>query len=258
MPSKKSSNSKKKSTSKSQSKSEKSSAPQPQTVKRSTTLESQITTLNDFWRTLNFGTRKKLLHVDACSLLKKTKEQYQRVCSCTVCGRNKSILDRELDRLFTDYCKELAYQNHVDCVFNFCSTSNSSDRSKLRNNSRSPKTTKRTVISNGTEMLTTTTVKKSGNVRVIEKTVKYYSTTKVNPNDKASSPIIEDITEDNREKAISKQSQTNGSNTEPIDSKNGSQQNNQHLPPPPPIQPEDSQEDSVQYDFGKNLSISRE
>ena len=65
-------------------------------------------------------------------------------------------------------------------------------------------------------MLTTTTVKKNGNVRVIEKTVKYYSTTKFNPSDngfpaKSSSPIIEDITEDPKERSASTSTKNNTS-----------------------------------------------
>lgn len=219
-------------------------------------------------------------------MLKKIKAQYQRVCSCTVCGRNKTILDRELERLFTEYCKELAYPDHNnECQFNFCTTVDRS--SKLRNNNngnRTPKTTKRTVINkDGTEMLTTTTFKKSGNVRVIEKTVKYYSTTKFNPSDNngfpskpPSSPIIEDITDDSKERTVpSKQQQQNNTNTTDTTSttpstavsttstqnayQNGTVSQQNLPPPPPPYASEElPQEDLAQYEFGKNLSINKE
>ncbi|KAG2387745.1 hypothetical protein C9374_001339 [Naegleria lovaniensis] len=280
MPSKKSTHGKKKSnsSSKSQSKGDK-TAPQVSSSKRS---DSQTTSLHDFWRRLNSTTRKRLFNVDAYVLLKKIKAQYQRVCSCTVCGRNKTILDRELERLFTEYCKELAYPDHNnECQFNFCTTVDRS--SKLRNNNnsnRTPKTTKRTVINkDGTEMLTTTTFKKSGNVRVIEKTVKYYSTTKFNPSDnngfpsKPTSPIIEDITDDSKDRSAPSKQQINStadttSTTPSTTASTTSTQNvaqngtssQQNLPPPPPPYPSEelSQEDLAQYEFGKNLSISKD
>ena len=228
--------------------------------------------MNDFWNTLGFPTRKKLLQVHAFYLLRKIKEQHQRVCSCTVCGRNKVYLDRELERLFSAFCNLLVEQCSGSFVFNFCTSPAKFKTSKLRQHDQTPKTTKKTVRNvinkeGTTTEITKTTVKKNGNVHVIEKTVKYYSNTgKIIGNENnytmkaGSSPIIEDITEDTKERAAApKQHQSN-----PVSDSNGSQQtasaSQQHnLPPPPHQEPNDETEDDFfQYEFQKHLTISRD
>jgi hypothetical protein len=60
-----------------------------------------------FWQSLNNESRKKIIRIDRNELLKKIKEKYRHICSCSVCGRKRAVIDKEVERLYHDYCEEL-------------------------------------------------------------------------------------------------------------------------------------------------------
>jgi hypothetical protein len=62
-----------------------------------------------FWSSLNYAARKKIVRVEKQELLKKIKEKHKHICSCTVCGRKRAVIDREVERLYDQYCTELEY-----------------------------------------------------------------------------------------------------------------------------------------------------
>lgn len=61
----------------------------------------------NFWLSLDLGDRKKILRVEKYELLKRIKEKHRHICSCTVCGRKRAVIDREVERLYDQYCDEL-------------------------------------------------------------------------------------------------------------------------------------------------------
>jgi hypothetical protein len=62
-----------------------------------------------FWTSLSHTARKRIVRVEKQELLKKIKEKHRHICSCTVCGRKRAVIDREVERLYDQYCAELEY-----------------------------------------------------------------------------------------------------------------------------------------------------
>ena len=79
---------------------------QPQ-IQQATISKSERKAINQFWLSLDFHSRKKILQIQNSHLLKRIKEKHKHICSCTVCGRKRAVLDREIERFFEQYNEEL-------------------------------------------------------------------------------------------------------------------------------------------------------
>ncbi|KAL9644218.1 hypothetical protein ABK040_005679 [Willaertia magna] len=185
---------------------------------------TEYQTIAIYWKNLTTEDRKKLLNVNAHDLLRKIKEQHQRVCSCTVCGRNRAVLDREIERLFTDYCRELSFPNNIPFDFrkeHVAMNKSNNDRNGSSNGGNNPTnnnnnnghshhhTTKSRIVrrnGNTTEFTTkTTTVKNGSRIQVIEKTVKYISASANGSSTTTTTRIV-------NENKLNNNNNTNGSN----------------------------------------------
>jgi hypothetical protein len=63
--------------------------------------------IKEFWMSLAPDERKALVKLEKELVLKKIKEQQRQACSCSVCGRKRSIIEEELDILYEAYYGEL-------------------------------------------------------------------------------------------------------------------------------------------------------
>eukprot|EP00760_Papus_ankaliazontas_P023278 PhM_4_TR2014/c0_g1_i1/m.13410 len=60
-----------------------------------------------FWCDLSTKERLRLLSVDCISLLNNLKEECNGICTCSVCGGQRSTINAEIERLFKLYCEEI-------------------------------------------------------------------------------------------------------------------------------------------------------
>jgi hypothetical protein len=63
--------------------------------------------LKDFWLGLGDSQRQSLLRIEKESILREMREQQRHICSCSVCGRRRTVLEEELELLYDAYYSEL-------------------------------------------------------------------------------------------------------------------------------------------------------
>ncbi|KAL3897497.1 MAG: hypothetical protein SGCHY_003373 [Lobulomycetales sp.] len=63
--------------------------------------------LRSFWRSLPPADRKALLILDKSHVISRIKQQQRQACSCSVCGRKRSVVEDELEALYDAYYSEL-------------------------------------------------------------------------------------------------------------------------------------------------------
>ncbi len=51
--------------------------------------------------------RRELVRLEKEAVLKKMKEQQRHTCSCSVCGRRRTVIEEELEMLYDAYYEEL-------------------------------------------------------------------------------------------------------------------------------------------------------
>ncbi|KAK9386808.1 salt tolerance down-regulator-domain-containing protein [Lipomyces mesembrius] len=69
--------------------------------------------IKDFWLSLGEEDRRSLVKVEKEAVLRKMKEQQKHSCSCSVCGRKRTAIEKELEVLYDAYYEELEqYANH--------------------------------------------------------------------------------------------------------------------------------------------------
>ncbi|KAK9486717.1 salt tolerance down-regulator-domain-containing protein [Lipomyces starkeyi] len=69
--------------------------------------------IKDFWLSLGEEERRSLVKVEKEAVLRKMKEQQKHSCSCSVCGRKRTAIEKELEVLYDAYYEELEqYANH--------------------------------------------------------------------------------------------------------------------------------------------------
>lgn len=66
--------------------------------------------IGEFWVNLKPIRRRKIMEIEKNLLLREIKDNHRHVCSCSVCGRKRAFIDKEIERLFGDYCKELEHR----------------------------------------------------------------------------------------------------------------------------------------------------
>ena len=64
--------------------------------------------LRAFWLGLSDYERRDLVSIEKSAILREMKEQQRYVCSCSVCGRRRTVLEEELESLYDAYYEELA------------------------------------------------------------------------------------------------------------------------------------------------------
>ncbi|KAI9097365.1 salt tolerance down-regulator-domain-containing protein [Phlyctochytrium arcticum] len=60
-----------------------------------------------FWLQLGEEERRMLVQLEKEAVLKKMKEQQKQTCSCSVCGRKRTVIEEELEILYDAYYEEL-------------------------------------------------------------------------------------------------------------------------------------------------------
>ncbi|KAK9467732.1 hypothetical protein V1512DRAFT_235697 [Lipomyces arxii] len=63
--------------------------------------------IKDFWLSLGEDERRSLVKVEKEAVLRKMKEQQKHSCSCSVCGRKRTAIEKELEVLYDAYYEEL-------------------------------------------------------------------------------------------------------------------------------------------------------
>lgn len=63
--------------------------------------------LKEFWLGLGDSQRQSLLRIEKESILREMREQQRHICSCSVCGRRRTVLEEELELLYDAYYSEL-------------------------------------------------------------------------------------------------------------------------------------------------------
>ncbi|KAK9446577.1 uncharacterized protein V1518DRAFT_139101 [Limtongia smithiae] len=63
--------------------------------------------IKDFWLSLGEDERRSLVKVEKEAVLRKMKEQQKPDCDCSVCGRKRSAIEKELEVLYDAYYEEL-------------------------------------------------------------------------------------------------------------------------------------------------------
>jgi len=63
--------------------------------------------LKNFWLQLSDKERRELVKIEKAEILKEMKEQQRYICSCSVCGRRRTVLEEELETLYDAYYEEL-------------------------------------------------------------------------------------------------------------------------------------------------------
>ncbi|KAJ8099169.1 hypothetical protein POJ06DRAFT_129779 [Lipomyces tetrasporus] len=63
--------------------------------------------IKDFWLSLGEEERRSLVKVEKEAVLRKMKEQQKHSCSCSVCGRKRNAIEKELEVLYDAYYEEL-------------------------------------------------------------------------------------------------------------------------------------------------------
>lgn len=70
--------------------------------------------IRDFWMDLKEDERRALVKLEKEAVLKKMKEQQRQSCSCSVCGKKRSVIEQELEMLYDAYYDELeSYTNDL-------------------------------------------------------------------------------------------------------------------------------------------------
>ena len=64
--------------------------------------------LRAFWLGLSEDARRDLVKIEKQAILKEMKGQQKYICSCSVCGRRREVLEEELEMLYDAYYAELA------------------------------------------------------------------------------------------------------------------------------------------------------
>ncbi|KAL1919050.1 uncharacterized protein VTP21DRAFT_2431 [Calcarisporiella thermophila] len=70
--------------------------------------------LHEFWRELDEQERRSLVRIEKEAILRKMKEQQRHSCSCTVCGRKRSVIEEELELLYEAYYEKLEQYAHTN------------------------------------------------------------------------------------------------------------------------------------------------
>ncbi|KAJ3163423.1 Stress response protein nst1 [Geranomyces michiganensis] len=63
--------------------------------------------IREFWLQLGEEERRALVKLEKEAVLKKMKEQQKQTCSCSVCGRKRTVIEEELEILYDAYYEEL-------------------------------------------------------------------------------------------------------------------------------------------------------
>ncbi|KNC99981.1 uncharacterized protein SPPG_05356 [Spizellomyces punctatus DAOM BR117] len=63
--------------------------------------------IREFWLQLGEDERRALVKLEKEAVLKKMKEQQKQTCSCSVCGRKRTVIEEELEILYDAYYEEL-------------------------------------------------------------------------------------------------------------------------------------------------------
>ncbi|KKA26302.1 hypothetical protein TD95_001771 [Thielaviopsis punctulata] len=63
--------------------------------------------IKEFWLNLDESERKSLVRLEKETVLKKMKDQQKNTCTCNVCGRKRTAIERELEGLYDSYYREL-------------------------------------------------------------------------------------------------------------------------------------------------------
>eukprot|EP01119_Soliformovum_irregulare_P010346 TRINITY_DN2541_c0_g1_i2.p1 TRINITY_DN2541_c0_g1~~TRINITY_DN2541_c0_g1_i2.p1 ORF type:complete len:982 (+),score=320.55 TRINITY_DN2541_c0_g1_i2:98-3043(+) len=65
--------------------------------------------IKEFWLSLTDSQRRELVKLEKEAVLKKMKEQQKHTCSCSVCGRRRTVIEEELEMLYDAYYEELEH-----------------------------------------------------------------------------------------------------------------------------------------------------
>ncbi|KAI8824373.1 salt tolerance down-regulator-domain-containing protein [Fimicolochytrium jonesii] len=65
--------------------------------------------IREFWLQLGEEERRALVKLEKEAVLKKMKEQQKQTCSCSVCGRKRTVIEEELEILYDAYYEELEH-----------------------------------------------------------------------------------------------------------------------------------------------------
>lgn len=63
--------------------------------------------IKSFWLTLSETQRRSLVILEKNQVLARIKQQQKAACSCSVCGRKRSVIEEELESLYDAYYNEL-------------------------------------------------------------------------------------------------------------------------------------------------------
>jgi len=74
------------------------------------TDKSEQDKLREFWLSLPDKEQRDLVKIEKQAILKEMKGQQRYICSCSVCGRRREVLEEELEMLYDAYYEELAQQ----------------------------------------------------------------------------------------------------------------------------------------------------
>ena len=69
--------------------------------------------LREFWIGLKEDERRELVKIEKHAILKEMKGQQRYICSCSVCGRRREVLEEELEMLYDAYYDELAHEKDL-------------------------------------------------------------------------------------------------------------------------------------------------
>ena len=72
--------------------------------------------LRAFWLGLSDDERRDLVRIEKSAILREMKEQQRYVCSCSVCGRRRTVLEEELESLYDAYYEELELEDDLNCL----------------------------------------------------------------------------------------------------------------------------------------------
>ena len=72
--------------------------------------------IKEFWLSLDEQERRNLVRLEKEAVLKKMKEQQRHTCSCSVCGKRRTVIEEELEMLYDAYYEELEnYEGDESC-----------------------------------------------------------------------------------------------------------------------------------------------
>lgn len=63
--------------------------------------------VKEFWLSLTDDQRRELVKLEKEAVLKKMKEQQRYSCSCSVCGKRRTVIEEQLELLYDSYYEEL-------------------------------------------------------------------------------------------------------------------------------------------------------